>query len=137
VKSTALVIHTALFLRCYAEARIDQILIVPTSSRCRVRPRRFQKPLGAIMLKKFVSVVAVSCALGISALALPQADQSAKQDMKDAGHATKQAAKDTGSATKKTAKKTGHEVKKDTKKATNKTAAETKKGAQKVEDKTQ
>ena len=48
------------------------------------------------------------------------AQDSAKQDMKDAGHETKQAAKDAGHATKTTAKKTGHTVKKDTKKVTNK-----------------
>ncbi|HKS75285.1 MAG TPA: hypothetical protein VJQ82_18910 [Terriglobales bacterium] len=49
-------------------------------------------------------------------------DQSAKQDMKDAGHDTKQAAKKTGKAAKNT---------------TNKAAKKTKHGAQKVEDKTQ
>jgi hypothetical protein len=60
------------------------------------------------------------------------AQDSAKQDMKDAGHETKQAAKDVGSATKKTAKKAGHKVKKGAHKA----AQKTKEGAQKVEDKT-
>src|ERR1700690_3281649 len=65
------------------------------------------------------------------------AQDSAKQDIKDAGHETKDAAKDTGRATKKVAKKTGHAVKKTTKKAAHKTAAETKEGGQKVEDKTQ
>jgi hypothetical protein len=39
------------------------------------------------------------------------AQDSAKQDMKDAGHETKPAAKDAGDATKTTAKKTGHTVK--------------------------
>jgi hypothetical protein len=55
-----------------------------------------------------------------SSFALPQSqqDQSAKQDMKDAGHSTENAARDTGRATKKTAKKTGHAVKHTTKKAT-------------------
>jgi len=83
-------------------------------------------------------VTALLLALGLSSVsfALPQQDQSAKQDMKDAGQATKQAAKDTGRATKKAAKTTGHEVKKTTKKATHKTAEKTKEGAQKVEDKT-
>jgi hypothetical protein len=51
--------------------------------------------------------------------------QSAKQDMKDAGHDTKAAATKTGSAVKKTTKKTVH-----------KGAHATKKGANKVEDKT-
>jgi hypothetical protein len=52
-------------------------------------------------------------------------EQSAGQDMKDAGHSTKKAAK-----------KTGHDVKKGTKKATHKAAKKTKQGADKVEDKT-
>ena len=52
-------------------------------------------------------------------------EQSAGQDIKDAGHDTKQAAK-----------KTGHKVKKGTKKATHKAAKKTKEGADKVEDKT-
>jgi len=64
------------------------------------------------------------------------AQDSAKQDMKDAGHETKNAAKDVGHATKKTVKKTGHTVKKGTKKATHKAAHKTEEGAQKVEDKT-
>ena len=64
--------------------------------------------------------------LSMTGFTLAQSDsQSAKQDMKDAGHDTKQAAK-----------KTGHAVKKTTKKAAHKTAAKTKEGAQKVEDKT-
>jgi hypothetical protein len=70
--------------------------------------------------------------LALSTFALAQAtdtapvqDNSAKQDMKDAGHDTKMAAR-----------KTGHGVKKGTKKATHKTAKKTKQGAQKVEDKT-
>jgi hypothetical protein len=60
------------------------------------------------------------------------AQDSAKQDMKDAGHEAKQAAKDTGRATKKTAKKTGQAAKEGTHKAAHKTEE----GAQKVEDKT-
>jgi hypothetical protein len=72
---------------------------------------------------KYVLTVVLSIAMAGTSFALPkQADQSAKQDMKDAGHSTKEAAKDTAHATKKTAKKTGHEVKKTTKKATHKTA---------------
>lgn len=61
------------------------------------------------------------------------AQDSAKQDMKDAGHETKEAAKDTGHAVKKTAKKT----KKAVKKGTNKAAEKTEHGAEKVEEKTQ
>ena len=52
-------------------------------------------------------------------------DDSAKQDMKDAGHDAKMGAKHTG-----------HAVKKGSKKAAHKTAKTTKHGAQKVEDKT-
>jgi len=55
----------------------------------------------------------------------PGNDQSAKQDMKDAGHDTKVAAK-----------KTGHAVKKTTKKVVHKGAHATSKGAGKVSDKT-
>lgn len=75
----------------------------------------------------------LSFAIATTGTLLAQTDQSAKQDMKDAGNATKSAAKDTGKATKKTAKQTGHAAKK----ATNKTARKTKEGSQKVEDKTQ
>jgi len=57
---------------------------------------------------------------------------SAKQDIKTAGHDTKDAAKKTGSATKQTAKKAGSAVKK----GTNKAADKTEDGAQKVKDKT-
>ncbi len=64
--------------------------------------------------------------LSTAGIAYAQSDtQSAKQDMKDAGHDTKNAAKDTG-----------HAVKKTTKKTTHKAAKKTKEGAQKVEDKT-
>ena len=72
--------------------------------------------------------------LGLAGLSIAQ--DSAKQDIKDAGHETKEAAKDTGRAAKKTAKKTGHAVKKTTKKAAHKAARKTDEGAQKVEDKT-
>ena len=60
------------------------------------------------------------------------AQETARQDMKDAGHETKQAAKDTGHATKKTDHKAGHKVKK----GTNRAAQKTEHGARKVEDKT-
>lgn len=73
-------------------------------------------------------------ALTSSSFAMPQ--QSAGEDMKDAGNATKDAAKDTGRATKKAAKKTGHAVKKTTKRVVHQGAKKTKEGADKVEDKT-
>ena len=61
-----------------------------------------------------------------SSLASPQtSDQSATQDMKDAGHSTKQAAK-----------KTGRKAKRKAKRAAHKAARKTKEGAEKVEDKT-
>jgi len=47
--------------------------------------------------------------------------QTAKQDMKDAGHETKEAAVDTGHATKKVAKKTAHKTKVAAKKTKNAT----------------
>ena len=53
------------------------------------------------------------------------AQESAKQDMKDAGHDTKSAAKHTGKAVKKTAKKVTH-----------KSAHKVRKGSQEIEDKT-
>jgi uncharacterized protein (UPF0333 family) len=82
------------------------------------------------MLKRAFSFSILLLALmGPSFLA---AQDSAKQDIKDAGHETKEAAKDTGRATKKVAKKTGHAVKK----GTNKAAEKTGEGAQKVKDKT-
>jgi len=86
-------------------------------------PRRFQFTIQEFPMKRFVAWLGLSLVLmfGVSL-----AQDSAKQDIKDAGHETKQAAKDTGHATKKTAKKAGHKVKKDTHKA-----------AKKVEDKTQ
>ncbi len=54
------------------------------------------------------------------------AEDSAKQDMKDAGHNAKEAAKDTGRATKRTTKKAYHKTKRGVHKA-----------ADKVSDKTQ
>jgi DNA mismatch repair protein MutH len=74
-------------------------------------------------VKRFVTWVGLTLVLLFGA---SFAQDSAKQDMKDAGHETKEAAKDTGHATKKTAKKAGHKVKRGTHKA-----------AKKVEDKTQ
>ena len=60
------------------------------------------------------------------------AQESPKQDMKDAGHETKEAAKDAGRATKHAAKKTGRAVKRGTHKA----AEKTEEGAKKVKNKT-
>jgi hypothetical protein len=79
-------------------------------------------------VKQLMTLLALSLLFGLTSMA----QDSAKQDIKDAGHETKQAAKDTGHATKKTAKKAGHKVKKGTHKA----AKKTEEGAQKVEDKT-
>jgi hypothetical protein len=78
-------------------------------------------------VKKFLQKLCFAVLLVSTAgIAFAQSDsQSAKQDMKDAGHDTKNAAK-----------KTGHAVKKTTKKTTHKAAKKTKEGAQKVEDKT-
>jgi hypothetical protein len=76
-----------------------------------------------------LALLLVSGLVGASFLA---AQDSPKQDIKDAGHETKQAAKDTGRATKHAAKKTGRAVKK----GTNKAAAKTEEGAHKVKDKT-
>ena len=84
-------------------------------------------------VKRFMMWMGLSLVL---LLGVSFAQDSAKQDMKDAGHETKQAAKNVGHATKKTTKKTGHTIKKDTKKATHKAAHKTEEGAQKVEDKT-
>jgi uncharacterized protein (UPF0333 family) len=85
-------------------------------------------------------------AVGMGSLSYGQ--QSAKEDIKDAGKATKNAAVKTGSATKKVAKKaanatvegaekTGSAVKRGTKKVVNKSAKAVEKGADKVGDKTQ
>ena len=69
--------------------------------------------------------------------------QSAKEDMKEAGHSAGHAAKKTGEGVEETAKdaghvakKTGKKVKHGTKKVVNKGADATGKAADKVEDKT-
>jgi hypothetical protein len=74
--------------------------------------------------------------VGLMGVSLTAPQDSAKQDMKDAGHDTKEAAKDAGRATQKAAKKTGHTVKKTTQSVTHKAAQKTDEGAKKVEDKT-
>ena len=78
--------------------------------------QKITKPAAALMLAFFL----------VAAPSYGGADQSAKQDLKDAGHETKKAAVHTGRA-----------VKKGSKKAVNKTADATAKGAEKVKDKTQ
>lgn len=81
------------------------------------------------MMKHFVYPAVLAFALipgGIFA------QDSAKQDMKDAGHATKDAAKDVGHATKKTAKKGARA----TKRGAHAAAKKTRQGAEKLEDKT-
>jgi len=101
---------------------------------------------------KVAAILLLSGALAAS-VAMAQ-DNSAKQDMKDAGHATKQGAKDVGHATKTAAKDTGHATKtaaKDTghatetagkdvghatKKVVHGGASKTEEGSQKVKDKT-
>jgi hypothetical protein len=92
-----------------------------------LRPSQFK--FQEIRVQRLIASIGLSLVLlfGVSF-----AQDSAKQDMKNAGHETKQAAKDTGHATKKTAKKAGHKVKKGTHKA----AQKTDEGAKKVEDKT-
>jgi hypothetical protein len=82
------------------------------------------------VVRRFCLAVAVILAVG--AITSLKAQETAGQDLKDAGHDTKQAAKKTGRATKKTAKKTGHAIKK----GTNKAADKTEDGARKVKDKT-
>jgi hypothetical protein len=55
-----------------------------------------------------------------------QSDNSAKQDMKNAGHDTKQGAKDAGNGVKKGTKSAYHSTKKGTEKAYHKTKSTTK-----------
>ncbi len=81
--------------------------------------------------------------VGALGMGVAVAQDSAKQDMKDAGHATKTAAKDTGHATATGAKDVGHatatgakDVGHGTKKVVNKGASKTEEGAGKVKDKT-
>jgi hypothetical protein len=76
--------------------------------------------------------VGLIAALALSGSLVLGAQDSPKQDVKDAGHETKEAAKDTGKTAKDTTKKTGHAVKK----GTNKAAEKTEDGAKKVKAKT-
>ena len=78
-------------------------------------------------MEKIIKTTA-ALALAVFLVAMPSlanADQSAKQDLKDAGKETKKAAVHTGRA-----------VKKGSKKAVNKTADATEKGAAKIKEKT-
>jgi len=72
---------------------------------------------------KLISPFAILLALSVSSFA--QTGQSAKEDMKDAGHSTKEAAKKTGKA-----------AKKGTKHAAHATADATEDGAKKVKNAT-
>ncbi len=90
------------------------------------------------MFGKYLPHCALLIALAGTSVALPvQPDDTAKQDVKDAGHSTKDAAKDTGRATKKGAKATGHAITHTSKKIAHKGAQKTGEGAKKVENKTQ
>src|ERR1700687_5916088 len=83
-----------------------------------------------MMIRAFgLSLLLLTGLIGTSFLA---AQDSPKQDIKDAGHETKEAAKDTGRATKHAAKKTGRAVKRGTHKA----AEKPDEGDRKVKDKT-
>ncbi len=84
------------------------------------------------MKRIFSATIIGAMALSLSAFA----QDSAKQDMKDAGHETKQAAKDVGHGTAKATKKTGRAIKHGTKKVVHGAASGTEKGAAKLEDKT-
>jgi hypothetical protein len=55
--------------------------------------------------RKYISVGTLLIAMAGTSFAMPPQDDSAKQDVKDAGHSSKDAAKDAGRATKKGAKK--------------------------------
>jgi len=79
-----------------------------------------------------ILLIGLVVAFTLSAPTAGAAQDSPKQDLKDAGHDTKGAAKDTGRAAKSTAKKTGHAVKK----GANKAAEKTEDGAAKVKEKT-
>src|SRR5438046_2906921 len=88
---------------------------------CRLHSRMLIE--GDIRMKLFSTLSAGVLALGLTMV--PGFAQSAKEDMKDAGHDVKDAAKSTGRATKKAAKK-----------SVNKAADKTAQGDEKVADKT-
>ena len=79
---------------------------------------------------KFLGAALVlTSALGWSQPSSPTQDNSAKQDLKSAGHETKDAAKDTGHAVKKTTVKAAHATENGTKKVAHATATDTKEAA--------
>jgi Ni/Co efflux regulator RcnB len=84
------------------------------------------------MKRIFTATIIGAMALSLSAFA----QDSAKQDIKDAGHDSKEAAKDVGHGTVTATKKTGKAIKHGTKKVVHAAASGTEKGAAKVEDKT-
>jgi hypothetical protein len=95
-------------------------------------------PPGSKLAMKKIAILLTGGVLGLGLLVGSAAAQdSASQDMKDAGHATKNAAKDVGHGTATAAKKTGSATKKTTKKVVHKGAQKTDEGATKVEGKTE
>src|SRR5689334_819027 len=88
-------------------------------------------------MKKNLSVALLSAFGAVSMLtAYPLAQDSAKDDMKDAGHATKKAAKKTGENVKEGTEKGAKATADGTKKAAKATAHGTKKGVHKAADAT-
>jgi len=79
----------------------------------------------SVRLVEGVLFVALAFMPAILPTTFAQADKSATQDVKDAGHSTKEATK-----------KTGRKAKSGTKKVVNKSATKTVEGANKVADKT-
>ena len=97
---------------------------------CEIASKVMRHVKRRIGMKKIYTLMLVTVLAGgvwaqTATTTTPGTDQSAKQDMKDAGHDTKVAAK-----------KTGHAVKKTSKTAVHKSAHATKKAANKVENKT-
>lgn len=83
------------------------------------------------------SALSLGLMIGSAAAQDSPGQNSAGQDMKNAGHETKNAAKDVGHGTATAAKKTGSATKNTTKKVVHKGAQKTDEGATKVEGKTQ
>jgi len=87
-------------------------------------------------LRTAVATLAAVLAFAPAGVTFAQPQDSAKQDMKDAGHDTKQAAKKTGHGIAKGTKTAARKTKNGTKKVVHGAAHGTKKAADKVEDKT-
>ena len=87
---------------------------------------------------KTLALTTAAAIFGATLLLTPAAfaQDSAKQDMKDAGHDTKQAVKKTGHGIAKGTKTAARKTKNGTKKVVHGAAHGTKKAADKVEDKT-